>query len=311
MTVTTGRPATSPENTTTPPAAARTGAPGAAARSTPRWPADQGFGGGSKRPSTLPGPPTGQARPPPPPAVPATRPAATTRPPAAEPFAAEPPAKEPPATEPLAAEPIGETPGSPAVPDGASSSRTTSTIPARTVMRPGSPRPRPPLHPLPDSCGQTASPPRARPPNGCTDAAIRCRNGIRGESRRHTAGRRRARSRPLPPPRARPPRALRRSRSRPPLGASRTLHTRPGPPGRLRTPRHRWTDVDGHGSTAAPARCECRSVRPSPNGPRTGRVVAARHVRGVRRGCHLAATDKPRLTRPRAATPRGNATAGP
>ncbi|AUG79880.1 hypothetical protein CFP65_5170 [Kitasatospora sp. MMS16-BH015] len=61
----TGRPATTAEKETTPGAAARTGVPGAAARSTPRCPAAQRAGGASNLRSTPAGPPTGQARPPP------------------------------------------------------------------------------------------------------------------------------------------------------------------------------------------------------------------------------------------------------
>lgn len=63
------------------------------------------------------------------------------------------------------------------------------------------------------------------------------------------------------------------------------------------------------GGRTRPGRCP-RQVRvplgpPSPPGPRTVWVQAARHVRGVRRGCHLAATDKPSLTRPDAPRERG------
>ena len=57
--LTTGRPATIPANTTTPSPAARTGAPGAAARSTPRCPAAYGPGGGSKERVTTGAPSTG------------------------------------------------------------------------------------------------------------------------------------------------------------------------------------------------------------------------------------------------------------
>ncbi|WP_246213408.1 hypothetical protein [Kitasatospora viridis] len=62
-TATTGRPATSPAKATTPAIAARTGSPGAAARSTPRCPAAHGCGGGLNRRSSAPGPPTGHTRP--------------------------------------------------------------------------------------------------------------------------------------------------------------------------------------------------------------------------------------------------------
>lgn len=57
--MTTGRPATCPANVTSPGAAARTSAPAAAARSTPRCPAPHGRAGGSKRPIMAPGPPSG------------------------------------------------------------------------------------------------------------------------------------------------------------------------------------------------------------------------------------------------------------
>ena len=52
MTATTPVPAIVPTKETTPARAARTGVPAAAARSTPRCPADQGSGGGSNRLST-------------------------------------------------------------------------------------------------------------------------------------------------------------------------------------------------------------------------------------------------------------------
>ncbi len=83
-----------------------------------------------------------------------------------------------------------------------------------------------------------------------------------------------------------PPARLPRSRSV--LGASRTLHTRPGPPGRLRTPRHRWSEAAQ--PPPPPGASAARSAEPGRSPDR--RVQAARHVRGVRRGCHLAATDK-------------------
>ncbi len=63
-TVITGRPATTPEKAMTPEAAAWTGAPAVAARSTPRCPGAQGASGASNWRSTPDGPPTGQARPP-------------------------------------------------------------------------------------------------------------------------------------------------------------------------------------------------------------------------------------------------------
>jgi hypothetical protein len=47
-TLTTGRPATVPAKTTVPGPAAKIGVPAGPARSTPRWPASQGRGGGSK-----------------------------------------------------------------------------------------------------------------------------------------------------------------------------------------------------------------------------------------------------------------------
>lgn len=62
-TVTTGCPATSPEKATTPAAAAWTGSPAAAVRSTPRCPAAHAAGGGANRRSTPAAPPRGQARP--------------------------------------------------------------------------------------------------------------------------------------------------------------------------------------------------------------------------------------------------------
>jgi hypothetical protein len=65
MTVTTGVPATIPANDTTPAAAARTGTPAVAERSTPRWPAPQRTAGASNRRRRLPGPPTGHALAPP------------------------------------------------------------------------------------------------------------------------------------------------------------------------------------------------------------------------------------------------------
>src|SRR3954447_26197039 len=46
--LTTGRPATQPAHTTTPVPAARTGGQGVPRRSAPRWPAANGWGGGSK-----------------------------------------------------------------------------------------------------------------------------------------------------------------------------------------------------------------------------------------------------------------------
>ncbi|CAN3982980.1 hypothetical protein KPATCC21470_5680 [Kitasatospora purpeofusca] len=316
--MTTGRPATGPVNVTTPGAAARTSAPAVAARSTPRWPAPHGRAGGSKRPITAPGPPpgpsTGHRRPPPvapstpgPPGPPeATEsgpasPAAPATAPSAHPALLTP-------SDPVAACPSA--PGRPPVSRTASTTGTTSSTrrPAATLapaplplpagaapapeptvtpapapavtpapapttskaMRPRLPGPARPGHPGPVSCGQPAPGDNGRPSNGWTPAGARGPNTVA----------RVPRTWPVP---ARPP-----SRSRSALGASRTLHTRPGPPGRLRTPRHRRSDS---GSAAAPARCECRSVRrarPVPGPP----GEAARHVRGVRRGCHLAVTDK-------------------
>lgn len=92
-TTTTGVPATAPAYATVPGAAARTGAPGPALRSTPRWPAAQGAAGGSNPRSTSgrprkPVPVTGQHRAPAhptpdggsPPAVPVPPAAAATGP---------------------------------------------------------------------------------------------------------------------------------------------------------------------------------------------------------------------------------------
>ncbi len=61
---TTPRPATGPAKATLPGAAASTGVPGGAARSTPRWPGPYGPAGGSQPRTTrgLPRPPIGQAR---------------------------------------------------------------------------------------------------------------------------------------------------------------------------------------------------------------------------------------------------------
>lgn len=311
--MTTGRPATGPANVTTPGAAARTSAPAVAARSTPRWPAPHGRAGGSKRPITAPGPPPGPSTghhrwlplaPPTPgapgapeatapgPASPATPAAAPSTPsalPAACPSAPSVPGRPPvsratrttgttsstrrPAAALVSAPlplPSGAAPAPTPTPAPTRAPAPTPTPPTPTAMPPRLPGPARPGHPGPVSCGQPAPGDNGRPSNGWTPAGARDPNTV-------------AR---CPGPGRSPPARLPRSRSA--LGASRTLHTRPGPPGRLRTPRHRRSDS---GSAAAPARCECRSVRrarPVPGPP----GEAARHVRGVRRGCHLAATDK-------------------
>ncbi len=119
MTLTTGRPATSPENVTTPAAAVRTSAPAPAARSTPRCPAAHGFTGGSNRPSTPPPPPTGQARAAAPAAVPDAVPAAARAAASAGPGAA------------------GATSG----PASASTTARTSTVTPRAAMPGGWPHP--------------------------------------------------------------------------------------------------------------------------------------------------------------------------
>ncbi|MGS2590705.1 hypothetical protein [Streptomyces hebeiensis] len=72
----TPRPATRPAWNTRPGAAARTGSPGAAARSTPRWPAPYADSGGSQPRSTVGREPTGHARPS---AVPAAAPVTEAR----------------------------------------------------------------------------------------------------------------------------------------------------------------------------------------------------------------------------------------
>jgi hypothetical protein len=56
-------PATEPANATVPSPAARTTAPGAAARSTPRWPGSHGSGGGSNERVTVGEPSSGQRYP--------------------------------------------------------------------------------------------------------------------------------------------------------------------------------------------------------------------------------------------------------
>jgi hypothetical protein len=61
--LTTPRPARGPAYTTTPAAAARTVAPGIAARSTPRWPGSHGRGGGAKPRTTTGGPSRGHTHP--------------------------------------------------------------------------------------------------------------------------------------------------------------------------------------------------------------------------------------------------------
>ncbi len=184
-----------------------------------------------------------------------------------------------------------------------------------------------PRHPLPDTCGQTAPAPVRHPSDGCTDAAIRCTNGIRGPLQGQTADQ----SAAVPPPAAAPPAAVvppgspprsfaaRPQTGRRPSGAREVARRSALPVHFTRDPVRRvdFARPATGGRTRfvrSPARCECRSVRrarpvPGPSGwKRLGTIGAS----GV------AVTWPPRTTETDPAVggrptgnPRGTAAVGP
>lgn len=140
-------------------------------------------------------------------------------------------------------------------------------------------------HPLPDSCGQTAPVDNGCPSDGCTGGCTEgCTDGCTGAAIRWTSG-----SGDSPPALVDRPAGGAAAPADPPAAGPPPLTESPAPrrfPYTSHATRsagstsHAPPPVDGCGSSAAPARCECRSVRRArPVPDRTGASGSARSGR--------------------------------